>query len=82
MNQNHYSDRLELMDLSWFAGMSNDDTYDESGQPLVRSKAGALNWLAMQTAPGIAYKVMEVEVSTSFKKATVTQKLINLSRWL
>ena len=49
--------------------MSNDDILDESGQALFRSKVGALNWLAVQTRPDIAYEVMEL--STCFKKATV-----------
>ena len=69
MNQNHYVDSIELIDLSQFAGMSNDDILDKSGQTLFRSKVGALNWLTMQTSSDIAYEVMEL--STCFKKATV-----------
>ena len=49
--------------------MSNDDILDENGQALFRSKVDALNWLAVQTRPDIAYEVMEL--STCFKKATV-----------
>ena len=69
MNQDHYIDSTELIDLSRFAWMSNDDILDESGQALFRSKVGALNWLAVQTRPDIAHEVMEL--STCFKKATV-----------
>ena len=69
MNQDHYIDSIELIDLSRFAWMSNDDILDESGQALFRSRVGALNWLAVQTRPDIAYEVMEL--STCFKKATV-----------
>ena len=58
MNQDHYIDSIELIDLSRFAGMSNDDTLDESGQALFRSKVGALNWLAVQTRQDIAYEVI------------------------
>ena len=49
--------------------MSNNDTLDENGQTLFRPKIGALNWLAVQTRPDIAYQVMEL--SACFKKATV-----------
>ena len=49
--------------------MSNDDTLDESGQALFRSKVQALNWLAVQTRPDIEYEV--TKQSTCFKKATV-----------
>ena len=69
MNQDHYIDSIELIDLSQFAEMSNNDTLDESGQALFKSKVGALKWLAVQTRPDIAYEVMEL--STCFKKATV-----------
>ena len=69
MNQDHHIDSIELIDLSPFAWMSNNDILDESGQALFRSKVGALNWLAVQTRPDIAYEVMEL--STCFKKATV-----------
>ena len=47
MNQDHYTDSIELIDLSRFAGMSTDDTLDRSGKALFRSKVGALNWLAV-----------------------------------
>ena len=69
MKQEHYIDSIELIDLAKFAGISNDDTLDESGQVLFRSKVGALNWLSVQTRPDIAYEVMEH--STCFKKAAV-----------
>ena len=69
MNQDHYIDSIELIDLSRFVWTSNDDILDESGQALFRSKVRALNWLAVQTRPDIAYEVMEL--STCFKKATV-----------
>ena len=45
MNQDRYIDTIELIDLSRFAWMSNDDILDESGQALFRSKVGALNCL-------------------------------------
>ena len=60
MNQDHYIDSIELIDLSPFAGISNDDTLDESGHALFRSKVGGLNWLVVQTRPDIAYEVMEL----------------------
>ena len=69
MNQDHYIDSIELIALSHFAWMSNDDILDESGQALFRSKVVALNWLAVQTRLDIAYEVMEL--STCFNKATV-----------
>ena len=69
MNQDHYIDSIEFIDLTWFALMSKDDNLDESGQALFRSNVGALNWLAVQTRPDIAYEVMEL--STCFKKATM-----------
>ena len=69
IKQDHYIDRIELIDLSQFAGMRNDDTFDESGQALFRSKFGSLNWLAVQTRPDIAYEVMEL--STCLKAAAV-----------
>ena len=69
MNQDNYIDSIELIDLSRFAWMSNDDILDESGQALFRSKVGALNWLSVQTRPDIACEV--TELSTCFKKATV-----------
>ena len=69
MNQDHYIDSIELIDLSQFAWMSNDDVLDESRQALFRSKVGALNCPAVQTRPDIAYEVMELR--TCFKKATV-----------
>ena len=76
MNQEHWIDSIDLIDLAQFAGMSNDYTLDESGQALFRSKVGALNWLSVQTRPDIAYEVMEI--STWFKKATVrTLKEVN-----
>ena len=69
MNQEHYINRTELIDLAQFAGMSNDDALDESGQALFRSKVGSLNWLSVQTRPDIAHEV--IELSTCFKKVTV-----------
>ena len=69
MNQDHCIDSIELIDLPWFAWKSNDDILDESDQALLRSKVGALNWLAVQTRPDIANEV--IELSTCFKKATV-----------
>ena len=67
MNQEHYTDSIELIDLPQFAGMSNGKTLDESGQALFSSKLGALNWLAVRTRPDIACDVMEL--NTCFKKA-------------
>ena len=69
MNQDHFIDSIELIDLSRFAWMSNYDVLDESCQALFRSKVGALNWPAVETRPDIAYEVMEL--STCFRKATV-----------
>ena len=48
---------------------SNNDTLDESGQALFRSKVGLLNSLAVQTRPDIAHEIMEL--STCSNKATV-----------
>ena len=76
MNQEHFIDSIKLIDLARFAGMSNDDTLDESGQVLFRSKVGALNWLSVQTRLDTAHEVMEL--STCFKKATVRNlKVVN-----
>ena len=67
MKHEHYNYSIGLVDLARFPRMSNDDTFDESGQALFRSKVGTLNWLSVQTRPDIAYEVMEL--STCFKKA-------------
>ena len=78
MNQKHYIDSIELIDLAQFAGMSNDDTLDESGQALFRFKVGALNWLSVQTRPDIACEVMELRkmLANALSKKTVPKELL------
>ena len=73
IDQQHYIETLELVtDIQFKDSVMDDGDFtilNDVGQSIFKAKVGALNWLATQTRPDIAYEVMEF--STCFKRATL-----------
>ena len=73
LDQQHYVEKMEMISKEELKKCTetgnNEEVVNELGQSLFRSKVGALNWLATQTRPDVAYEV--TEFSSCFKKATL-----------
>ena len=73
LDQQHFIDNMELISnddvKKCCMSGDNDEVVNELGQSVFRSKVGALNWLATQTRPDVAYEV--TEFSSCFNKATL-----------
>ena len=76
IDQQHFVEKMELISNNELtvctSSGDNEELVNEVGQSIFKAKVGALNWLATQTRPDLAYEV--TEFSTCFKKA----KLRNL----
>ena len=74
IDQQHYIERLcviteeELAESIDEVTVGDEAIVNDFGQSIFKAKVGALNWVASQTRPDIAYNVMEF--STCFRKAT------------
>ena len=66
--------------MSDFEHQNNDMIVGKAGQALYISIVDALNWLAVQTRPDVAFDV--TKLSTYFGKATETSmRSTNVSKW-
>ena len=69
LDQNHYVDELEFIDLDSERRKQKSDILNDEEKTSYRSAVGAVNWAAQQTRPDMSFEVMEM--SMKFKNPSI-----------